>query len=82
MEALMRLAPCLMRSESHSKKWRAAGSYLPSKLSGLTGRGLLSVTKNMIGHHANRSAPTCRFNATGRLRSRSSIIDGEAVADQ
>ena len=39
-----------------SSRTRAAGCYLRSNVSGLTGRGLLSATKRMITHHARRKA--------------------------
>jgi len=45
------------QQRKHSKKWREAGSYWPSKWNGLTGRSLPFATKKMIAHCANKSAP-------------------------
>jgi hypothetical protein len=45
------------QQRKHSKKWREAGSYWPSKWNGLTGRSLPFATKKVIAHCANKSAP-------------------------
>jgi hypothetical protein len=46
--------------KAHSKKWRAAGCYLPSKWSGLSGRGLRYARTRAIstthGYAAAREA--------------------------